>query len=97
VPIVVVCNKMDLLYLERAVTKEAVEAIVKNDWECGFVDCSAKDNVNIVKVFKEVLVQANIPFKLSPAVRRRRQPLPAISNSSNSPEVSHIRHLCSVS
>lgn len=93
---VVVCNKMDLAIDQRQVTMEIVESIVKLDWECGFVECSAKDNNNIIKVFKELLVQANIRYNLSPAVRRRRQSLPSFSTSSP-PKFSLKRHSCSVS
>ena len=94
---VVVCNKMDLPTDQRQVAKEMVETIVKLDWECGFVECSAKDNSNILRVFKELLVQANIRYNLSPAVRRRRQSLPSFSASSHSPKFSLKRHSCSVS
>lgn len=97
VPIVIVCNKMDLPYDQRRVAKEVVESIVKLDWECGFIECSAKDNSNIIKVFKELLVQANIRYNLSPAVRRRRQSLPSFASSNNSPKFSLKRHSCSVS
>lgn len=97
VPIVIVCNKMDLPYDQRTVAKEVVESIVKLDWECGFIECSAKDNSNIIKVFKELLVQANIRYNLSPAVRRRRQSLPSFSSANNSPKFSLKRHSCSVS
>lgn len=96
-PMVIVCNKMDLSLDQRQVTKEVVESVVRLDWECGFVECSAKDNVNIIKVFKELLVQANIRYNLSPAVRRRRQSLPSFSAASHSPKFSLKRHSCSVS
>lgn len=97
VPMVVVCNKMDLALDQRQVAKEIVETIVKLDWECGFIECSAKDNMNIIKIFKELLVQANIRYNLSPAVRRRRQSLPSFSASSHSPKFSLKRHSCSLS
>lgn len=60
VPIVVVGNKSELA--ERAVMKEEAETIAIYDWECGYVECSAKENQNIVKVFKELLVQAKVQF-----------------------------------
>lgn len=97
IPMVVVCNKMDLGLDQRQVAKEIVETIVKLDWECGFVECSAKNNTNIIAVFKELLVQANIKYNLSPAVRRRRQSLPSFTASSHSPKFSLKRHSCSVS
>lgn len=101
VPIVVVGNKMDLPYNERKVNRDNAEAIVTDDWQCGYIECSAKDNVAIVEVFKELLVQANIRYNLSPAVRRRRQSLPSYSaaNSSryNNVKYSLKRHSCSIS
>lgn len=57
-PIVVVGNKTELA--DRAVVKEEAEATAIYDWECGYVECSAKENQNIVKVFKELLVQAKV-------------------------------------
>lgn len=58
VPIVVVGNKSELA--ERVVAQEIAETTAVYDWECGYVECSAKDNHNIVKVFKELLVQAKV-------------------------------------
>jgi RASD family, member 2 len=97
VPIVVVCNKMDLPLEIQCVTKEVVESIVKIDWKCGFVECSAKENFKIIDIFKELLVQANIRYNLSPAVRRRRQSLPSFSSSHSATKFSLKRHSCSVS
>ena len=51
-PIVVVGNKTDL---PREITKEEVEATVMLDWENGYMECCAKDNINISAVFKEIL------------------------------------------
>lgn len=58
VPIVVVGNKAELA--ERVVVKELAETVAVYDWECGYVECSAKENHNIVKVFKELLAQAKV-------------------------------------
>ena len=55
VPVVVVGNKIDL---ERNTSQEALEATVMLDWEHGYVECSAKNNVNTTAVFKELLGQA---------------------------------------
>ncbi|XP_046664536.1 GTP-binding protein Di-Ras1-like [Homalodisca vitripennis] len=74
VPIVVVGNKSELA--DRAVSRELAETVAVYDWECGYVECSAKENQNIIQVFKELLVQAKIHYNLSPAVKRRRQSLP---------------------
>lgn len=44
------------------------------------METSAKDNVNVTRVFKELLVQAKVKYNLSPALRRRRrQSLPSQS------------------
>lgn len=76
-PIVVVGNKVDTC--ERQVEHEVTEMVVCEDWQCGYVECSAKENRGILEIFKELLVQANIRYNLSPAVRRRRQSLPSFS------------------
>ena len=54
-PIVVVGNKTDL---PREISKESVEARVRYDWENGYVECCAKDDLNITAIFRELLVQA---------------------------------------
>lgn len=79
VAIVIVANKADVE--ERKFPREITETIATVDWECGYVECSAKDNVGIVDVFKELLAQAKIRYNLSPAVRRRRQSLPSYSTN----------------
>ena len=61
-PIVVVGNKTDL---ERKTSQEALEATVMFDWEHGYVECSAKDNINTTTVFKELLGQARNRFEIS--------------------------------
>jgi len=53
---------------------------VEVDWENGFVETSAKDNINVGEVFKELLNQAKIKYELGPSLRRnsaRRQSLPS--------------------
>ena len=57
VPIVIVGNKSDLPY-DDAIPHESLEATVVFDWENGYVECSAKDRLNINKIFKELLQQA---------------------------------------
>ncbi|XP_039292580.1 ras-related protein Rap-2b-like [Nilaparvata lugens] len=73
VPIVVVGNKLDLADESREVSFETTESIVTVDWENGFVEASAKDNINVTQVFKELLTQAKVKYNLSPALRRRRR------------------------
>lgn len=84
VPIVIVGNKADIT--ERATPREITETIATMDWECGYVESSAKDNSGIVDVFKELLVQAKIRYNLSPAVRRRRQSLPSYTTTRQQPQ-----------
>jgi len=73
----VVGNKVDLAEKgQRELPREIAETVALFDWECGYVECSAKQNLHIIDVFKELLVQAKVRYNLSPAVRRRRQSLP---------------------
>ncbi|XP_014246333.1 ras-related protein Rap-2a [Cimex lectularius] len=87
VPIVVVCNKIDLL--ENQYNEDSIkthESIVTVDWENGFVETSAKDNINVSQVFKELLAQAKVKYNLSPALRRRRrQSLPPQQGQATTP------------
>lgn len=57
-PIVIVANKSDL-DSERQVSKEIVECECI-DWDVGFVECSAKDNENVVNIFHQLLLQAHL-------------------------------------
>ncbi|XP_013180465.1 PREDICTED: ras-related protein Rap-2b [Papilio xuthus] len=99
VPIVVVGNKVDLAETgEREVEFHTTESVVTVDWENGFVEASAKDNINVSQIFKELLVQAKVKYNLSPALRRRRrqslptgpQGPPGSSNSAASPAQPHV-------
>uniref|UniRef100_A0A1I8M6B2 Ras family protein n=1 Tax=Musca domestica TaxID=7370 RepID=A0A1I8M6B2_MUSDO len=99
-PIVVVGNKIDMDESERQVEYEVTEMVVCEDWHCGYIECSAKENTGIVQIFKELLVQANIRYNLSPAVRRRRQSLPSFTSAKGSKSPSHRgafkRHSCTM-
>ncbi|XP_075167151.1 ras-related protein Rap-2b-like [Haematobia irritans] len=99
-PIVVVGNKTDVNESERQVEYEVTEMVVCEDWQCGYIECSAKENIGIVQIFKELLVQANIRYNLSPAVRRRRQSLPSFTSAKGSKSPSHRgtfkRHSCTM-
>ena len=44
---------------------ESLEATAIFDWENGYVESSAKDRVNINKIFKELLIQAKSRFDVS--------------------------------
>lgn len=101
VPICVVGNKSDIPAEGRQISKEIAEGIAALEWECGYVECSAKDNVGIIEVFKELLVQAKIRYNLSPAVRRRRMSLPTMSTQNQNKttaqnKYSLKRHSCTV-
>ena len=86
-PMVVAGNKTDLA---RSVDMVEMEAVVQCDWECGYVECSAKENDNIQAVFMELLSQVrhNADFchnlsnsssdSSSPVSMRRRQSYPVV-------------------
>lgn len=101
VPMVIVGNKIDVPYNERKVQREMAEEIAIEEWQCGYIECSAKGNIQIIEVFKELLVQANIRYNLSPAVRRRRLSLPSYAATENdrysNVKYSLKRHSCTVS
>ncbi|XP_068251096.1 ras-related protein rapA isoform X2 [Palaemon carinicauda] len=92
VPIVVVGNKNDLED-QRAVPTEAAETIVLLNWENGFLEASAKDNLHVLHIFKELLNQAKIRYALSPAVKRRRQSMPNVGMQITPSQLSHLQHL----
>ncbi|KAK5899366.1 GTP-binding protein Rhes-like [Gymnodraco acuticeps] len=78
-PIVVVGNKVDRVK-ERQVSNEDVLSTVEMDWNNSYLEASAKENANVVEVFKELLQQANLPCRISPALRRRRETFPKDTN-----------------
>ena len=77
VPIVIVANKTDVGGTCRTILPETAESLVCLDWGNGYVEASAKENINIVGIFKEILRQSKVRYELSPAVRRRRQSMPS--------------------
>ncbi|KAM9457725.1 rasd family member 4 [Clarias gariepinus] len=74
-PVVVVGNKADCKS-DRSVKAEDVVATMELDWNYCFLEASAKENKNVLEVFRELLQQANVPSRLSPALRRRRETFP---------------------
>ncbi|XP_061535868.1 GTP-binding protein Rhes-like [Phycodurus eques] len=74
-PIVVVGNKTDRAG-ERRVSADDVLSTVEMDWNNSYLEASAKDNANVMEVFKELLQQTNLPSRLSPALCRRRETYP---------------------
>lgn len=97
-PVVVVGNKCDLS-ARRRVRREVAETMISIDWEHGFVEASAKDNVNILSIFKELLVQAKIPYELNTAaVNKRRRSLPVYPTSPSIKDKTLLkRNSCAVS
>ncbi|KAJ1532026.1 hypothetical protein ONE63_000660 [Megalurothrips usitatus] len=94
VPIVVVGNKTDLDAAGgRPIKREITETTARLDWECGYVECSAKDNACIIEVFKELLNVSKVRYNLSPAVRRRRQSLPNYVGSASSSAAAKAKHM----
>ena len=91
IPIVVVGNKIDLDREDK--DKSVAELVVECDWENGYVESSAKCNINIKEIFKEILKKMKIdvdqsperekadcsPSEMSKLIVKRRQSLPANS------------------
>lgn len=93
-PIVIAANKCDESEIDRIVPRKLAEETVKR-WRCGYIECNAKDNANIVDVFEKVLVQSNIQYDLSEAVCRRRRSFPVYAGSSR---LSHVNaNACTIS
>ncbi|XP_035385617.1 GTP-binding protein Rhes-like [Electrophorus electricus] len=74
-PVVVIGNKADLDECRRVPAADVLST-VELDWSNTFLEASAKENKNVVEVFRELLQQANLPSRLSPALRRRRETFP---------------------
>lgn len=56
VPILVVANKADLLEKSAAVEqRKEIASLVRKQWKCAYVECSAKFNWHVSSVFKEVI------------------------------------------
>ncbi|XP_050390773.2 ras-related protein Rap-2a-like [Patella vulgata] len=96
VPIVIVANKTDVLEEKRTISRETAEALVSVEWGNGYIEASAKDNINIVGIFKEILRQSKFQYSLSPAVKRRRISMPAILFSKKKAPTQPKRHSCSL-
>lgn len=96
IPIVVAANKCDLA---NSVGGELAETITCIDWEAGYVQCSAKENKGVIKIFQELMVQAKVP-DVGPAIAKRkprRKSLPAYPTSSKSEKKEPKRNSCTVS
>ncbi|KAM4664548.1 GTP-binding protein Rhes-like [Discoglossus pictus] len=91
-PIVVVGNKRD----EGAVQKvswEEVLSTVELEWNSRLLETSAKDNLNVTEMFRELLKEVNLPSRLSPALRRRRETIP---NGGNTKPPMNKTNSCSI-
>jgi small GTP-binding protein len=60
IPIVIVGNKSNCTK-EKQISRHLM---VNIDWENGFIEASAKNNINIEDIFQELLTQANVPYVL---------------------------------
>ncbi|KAK3084665.1 hypothetical protein FSP39_017145 [Pinctada imbricata] len=54
VPMFIVGNKHDLAE-ERGISRREVANLVKKQWKCGYIECSAKFNWHVVLLFKELM------------------------------------------
>ncbi|XP_026784986.1 RASD family member 3 [Pangasianodon hypophthalmus] len=70
--ITVVESKADLASRSRAESARTMRA-VEEEWRAGFVSASARTGENVAAVFRELLARADLPSRVSPALRRRRQ------------------------
>jgi small GTP-binding protein len=86
-PIVVVANKVDCVMSARAIPKEEAETTANIDWNAGYVEVSAKDDINVGAVFHELLIQAKLSPRNKLAIRRQNT-APAISSLKKHPKLS---------
>ncbi|XP_062866891.1 RASD family member 3 [Trichomycterus rosablanca] len=70
--VAVVENKADLVSRSRTETACTMRA-VEEEWSAGFVSASARTGHNVVSVFRELLARAQLPSRVSPALRRRTE------------------------
>jgi len=68
-PLVVVGNKSDTDEGHSLLEKTTRECIVCLDWEHEYTEVSAKDNINIFNVFKEIVFQINNQYPLRTNLR----------------------------
>ncbi|XP_053309413.1 ras-related protein Rap-1b-like [Spea bombifrons] len=78
-PIVVVGNKKEEDVAQQVFWKE-VMSTVELEWNSCLIETSAKENLNVTEVFRALLTEVNLPCRLSPALRRRRETIPNEGN-----------------
>ena len=83
-PIVIVGNKADAEDCGRKIPRETAEITAVVEWESGYVEASAKDNMNVSGVIKELLRQANIKIHNEGSIVRRRDSAPVFSTTEES-------------
>lgn len=96
VPIVVVGNKSDL-EVRRLVSRATSQARVELDWGHGYTETCALQPDSVLALFKKVLHQGQIRYRLSPAVERRRKSLPTYTQKQKQEKFFFKRHSCNVS
>ncbi|OWF43164.1 GTP-binding protein Rhes [Mizuhopecten yessoensis] len=102
VPIVIVGNKADVGEQTRIMEQETAETIACVEWGCGYVEASAKQNLNIPQIFAEMLRLSDIPsLKIWEGQRTKRKrllsaPLPTIHHVFETPK-GPKRNSCAVS
>lgn len=69
VPIVIVANKSEEHDIERIVERDAVENKMKF-WGNDHIECSAKENINIIHIFQQILAELNVQFDLKEAIHQ---------------------------
>ncbi|GAU95502.1 hypothetical protein RvY_07108-2 [Ramazzottius varieornatus] len=73
IPMVVVCNKMDLDIAQHKVDLPYVDFLVKCDWEnCGLIQASAKDDYGVQEAFRELLLGLKLRLPPNTVVKRVR-------------------------
>lgn len=70
IPIVVAANKLDLPKFKHLVNLDDVRGKLLNYSNCAFVECSAKDNLNIDELFYKIFYLAKLPKQMSPNLHR---------------------------
>jgi hypothetical protein len=92
-PIVVVGNKSDVPESGRVIQIEMAECECI-DWDHGFVECSAKNNENVVNIFSSMLIQARLKGTLPtiPTSKSNQNHSHRDHNSLTSNGIDHVRH-----
>ncbi|XP_033629950.1 GTP-binding protein Di-Ras2-like [Asterias rubens] len=72
-PIVVVGNKTDRADFRAVEEIEMHDLIVREAWNCAFLEVCARENLGVLDIFQKLLQMAKIPVarELSPVLKRR--------------------------